>query len=39
MTWFDDRKNYGEVRHVRIGKADKVVVVVVLTGIGTTAFA
>ena len=29
LTWFDDRKDYGEVRHVSIGKVDNVAVVVV----------
>ncbi|WP_428098077.1 BrnT family toxin [Candidatus Rariloculus sp.] len=29
LTWLDDRKDYGEVFHVTIGKVDKVAVVVV----------
>ena len=28
-TWVDDRKDYGEIRHVSIGKVDKMAVVVV----------
>ncbi len=29
LTWLDERRNYGELRHVSIGRVDNVAVVVV----------